>query len=159
VSAVRTLASLGQRADSIASDLGLSVYKVRVIADREGILLPGSNAAQAAKWDRARQMAAEGHTSHQIAKALNMTFASFRNAAADHGIEVPADATVGRRRIDHNRAIEQTVMDMDALAMSIAVLGDPTDVDLTLVKDWVISLEQSLKVLTQFKNQLKEMTQ
>jgi ParB family chromosome partitioning protein len=127
---------------------------------------PSGNSRQAVaeKAERARQLAASGHTSRQIAADLNITAKGVQGLCKRHGIDIPADAIVGRIRIvDTRRVVSETVLELEAAAMSLAVLPNELaldEVDQSEIKDWVTSLSKSLKALNTFKKQLtKEMTQ
>lgn len=165
--AVADLAALGLTTQRIAEELDLSQDRVSRVAMDNGIRLRADNGRinsheREHRIQTAQQMASEGHTSRQIAATLGMSFESFRDFASRNKLVIPADAVVGRSgRIDPIRVISQTVADLEASAFSLDVLPDVTtaDLDPTQVADWVISLEQSLRALTRFKNQLKEITQ
>lgn len=159
---IKALAGLGLDAHKIAADLGVSSQTVTRIAKANDVTLPGSVEAMAERWERAREMATQGYSSRQISKDIGVSANYVREKAREIGFEIPADAIVGRsRHIDHNRVVEQVVLDLEATTTSLDVIGEITadDLDLTRIDDWVTSLEQSLKSLTSFKKQLKEMTQ
>lgn len=160
---VRQLAALGLNATKIADDLGIPTAAVRTVANRHGIILPGSAEWVAQRWAKVAEMAAQGYTSRQIASAVGMTnVEGLRAKARERGIEITADAVIGRaRHIDHQRFVEQVVLDLESTATTLDVIGDITadDIEVTQVDNWVTSIEQSIKRLHTFKNQLKEMTQ
>jgi len=108
----------------------------------------------------AKRMAAEGHTSRQIGEALGIkNMGPFRHR---HGIDVPADAVVGKSRI-HNadRIVGESVEMLAGIVHGLSLVGNPRDADLdpSKVDDWSTSLADSLRLLNRFTKQLKEMTQ
>lgn len=110
-----------------------------------------------ARVEKATQMAAEGYTSRQIAEALGYsrtdTFTAFKR---QHGIEVPADAVVGKtRHIDSNRVVSVTVTDLEGTVMGLKLV-DFDALDPEQIEGWTSSLTDSLRFLRQFVNQMKE---
>ena len=128
----------------------------------EDVLKRLSRAAVEQRVTTAKRMAAEGYTSRQIAEAIDVAPGSFTEFKKRHGVTVPADAVVGKtRHHDANRMVTETVHTLEGVAMTVGLVGDPTDagLDAQLIEGWVTSLRSSLTVLTQFSKQLKEMTQ
>ena len=79
-----------------------------------------------------------------------------RQVAREHGIEIPADAVVGRtRRPDANRIVRETAHALEGLAMSVA-LADPADLDPAEAAEWAASLARSIRVLSQFLAQMRK---
>lgn len=106
---------------------------------------------------KAREMAARGATSRQIAEAIGIAVESMADFRKRHNIEVPADAVVGKsRRIDSNRVVAQTVIALEADVMSIDLVKFD-ELDRSQIEGWVTSLSSSLRSLTKFHKQLKEM--
>jgi len=120
---------------------------------------PKTRDGMAAKVTKATAMAAEGYTSRQIAKALGYaSIESFANFRAERGIEVPADAVVGKRhRIDSNRIVAETVASLDGMVMSLDLV-EVADLDPSQVEQWAISFTQSISKLRSFQTRMKEMT-
>lgn len=116
-----------------------------------------SRAAVEARVAKAKEMAEQGYTSRQIAKAIGIeAFFGFKKA---HSIEVPADAAVGRsRRLDANRIMQSLVDHAAALDAGHDLLAyDELDQD--QIEEWVNSLRSSITFLTTVKNRLnKELT-
>jgi hypothetical protein len=125
------------------------------------LLAEGDQRTKLSEAERVVQItaaASEGLSSRQIADRLGLGFEQVRAISKRNQIEVPADAVVGNtRRIDSNRIANETVTTLEGVAMSLRLV-DPADLDATECEEWVISLGESLKVLTRFRNQLKEMT-
>ncbi len=120
-----------------------------------------SRAATDARVDKAKAMAAEGYTSRQIADAIE-GIEDFTGFKKRHGIDVPADAVVGKtRHHDADRMVAETVHTLEGAAMTVGLIGDPrtAGVNPDLIEDWATSLRASLTVLTQFSKQLKEIAQ
>lgn len=100
--------------------------------------------------------AAAGMSSRQIASLLGISSRQVREAARGHGIEIPADAVVGRtRRPDANRIVRETAHALDGLAMSVA-LADPAELDPSEAAEWAASLARSIRVLNQFLAQMRK---
>lgn len=161
---IRTLAAEGKNSSDIAAEIGKTPGYVTNIAARHGIEITSGNtrSAVAARVAKAKEMAASGHTSRQIAAALGMERAGFSDWRKRHGVEVPADDVVGQtRRLDHDRIVAEAVSSLDGIAMGLGLIGAPADagLDLDQIEGWVTSLHSSLTVLIQFRKQLKEMTQ
>lgn len=109
------------------------------------------------------ELAATGLTTRQIAKSLELSETRVRTICSEQGIDIPADAVVGKtRRIDSNRIVEETVIGLDGSVMALGMV-EVADLDAAQIDGWVTSLGESLKVLTRFRNQLrnqqKEITQ
>jgi ParB-like chromosome segregation protein Spo0J len=108
---------------------------------------------------RVQEMSEAGHSSRQIAGTLGISPDRVREIARDLGISITADAIVGRNpRHDPNRIIAEMVSTLEALAMSVDLVA-VADIDPERIEDWVTSLSDSLKTMTRFHKQLKEMTQ
>jgi hypothetical protein len=120
-------------------------YRTRVTAGREV---------------EARRMAVEGYTSRQIGEAIGIkSMADFR---ARHGINVPADAVVGKtRRLDADRIINETVIALEGLTIGVNLLdaADLAALDQEQAANWATSLSNSLRSLNRLCKQLKEMSQ
>jgi hypothetical protein len=100
--------------------------------------------------------AARGMSSRQIAARLGIGDARVREIARGHGIEIPADVVTGRaRRHDPHRIVRETAHALEGLAMSVQ-LADPAGLDPAQAAEWAASLSRSLRVLSRFVRQLKE---
>ena len=103
----------------------------------------------------ARRMAAEGHTSRQIGKAIGIK--DMPGFTARHGIDVPADASVrNSHRHDANRIVDETVHMLAGCVIGLELVDDLDDLDPERVDDWIGSLADSLRALNKFGKQLKE---
>jgi len=96
-------------------------------------------------------------TSRQIADRLGIKDAKVRAIARQHGITIRADAVAGRRRLDSTRIAREAVHALEGLAMSVQ-LADLAEIDPARVPEWAESLAASLRVLSRFARQLKEVT-
>ena len=96
-------------------------------------------------------------TSYQIAGRLGITADKVRAIARGHAITIRADAVAGRRRLDSTRIAREAVHALEGLAMSVQ-LADLAEIDPALVPEWTGSLARSLRVLSRFARQLKEVT-
>lgn len=128
----------------------------------EDVLKKLSRAAVEARVAKACEMAADGYTSRQIAEAIGIAPDSFTHFRKRHGVVVPADAIVGKtHRHDSDRMVSESVATLEGVAMTLDLVGHPADagIDPAKLDGWVTSLTASLKFLTTFSKQLKEMTQ
>lgn len=115
---------------------------------------PKSRDAIAQKRDRMRQMAADGHSTSQIAAAVGMSVEGCRQSCRDLGIDVPADRVVkGTRRPNATRIIEGIVRDAENLTADVNLI-DVGDLDPKSLAAWVQSLSASRKALDSFIRQL-----
>lgn len=110
----------------------------------------------AEKVAKAREMAAAGYTSRQIGDAIGVKAMGAFNTR--HGIEVPADAVVGKTgRFDGDRAVGEAVSGVEAIAFGIAALPiNYEQLDRNALEGWVSSLSESLRSLTTLRNNLKK---
>lgn len=100
--------------------------------------------------------AAAGMSSRQIAGLLGLGSHQVRDIAREHGVEIPADAVVGRaRRPDANRIVRETAHALEGLAMSVA-LADPADLDPAEAAEWAASCARSIRVLRRFLAQMRK---
>ncbi|HEX6970258.1 MAG TPA: hypothetical protein VF174_15795 [Micromonosporaceae bacterium] len=109
-----------------------------------------------------RRMAAEGHTSKQIADRLGRSGEAVRTMVRAMGLEIPADAAMGRsaRRLDPNRVIAETVHGLDGMAMGVRLILDDLDgLNVAEVRDWAASLTESIRVLNRLVKKMKEKAQ
>lgn len=117
-----------------------------------------SREAVDARVSKAREMAAEGYTSRQIAKEIGISAESIAEFRKRHGIEVPADAVIGKTRAhDSNRILSETVTSLEGLVLGLDLV-ELADLDREQVDGWATSLSNSLRSLNRLAKQLKEMT-
>lgn len=164
VARAKLLAADGKTVKEIANALDMTYEPCRELLERHGVEITAGNTRQAVagRVAKAKEMAASGHTSRQIAEAIGLTGGGFTNLKAKYDIEVPADAVVGRaRHHDSDRIVNETVSTLAGLVMGLDLVGDPREADLDLeqIDDWATSLSDSLRLLNRFSKQLKEMTQ
>lgn len=104
--------------------------------------------------DRLRAMAAEGHSSRQIAADIGLSEERTRLLARELGVEIPADRAIGRsKRHDSNRIIERIVMDAENLTEGVDLV-DFADIDRSQLAEWLKSLQQSRDKLGAFIRRL-----
>lgn len=131
---------------------------VRKIRQRRTAARPGSGdqAAGQSPGELIARHAAAGMSSRQIAGLLGIGSHQVREIARQHGVEIPADAVVGRTRPpDANRIVRETAHALEGLAMSVA-LADPADLDPAEAAEWAASLARSIRVLSQFLAQMRK---
>lgn len=111
------------------------------------------------KAEKARRLAGEGYTSRQIAMELKIGPEGFRALRNDFDIDVPADRIMaGRRHIDTNRIVGNTVTALEGIALSLDLIN-PDDIDPREAQKWADSLTQSLEALRKLNRQIKESIQ
>jgi hypothetical protein len=103
------------------------------------------------------ELAGHGLTSVQIGARLGISGQRVRQIARAQQITIGADAVAGRRRLDSTRIARQTVHALEGLAMGVE-LADLAEIDPAEVPAWTGSLARSLRVLSRFARQLKEVT-
>lgn len=105
------------------------------------------------------ELAAQGYSSRQMPARVGVTEESVRQIARDYDIEIPADKVIGRtRRINPNTVVENTATALEGLVMGIEAV-DLTGVDPQVASQWADSLDDSLKKLRGFANQIRKATQ
>lgn len=115
-----------------------------------------SRAEVAAKVDKARELAARGFTSKQIADEIGIAEGGMYGFRQRHGIEVPADAQMAKQhRVRADRVVSETAASLEGLVLALDLI-DPSDVDQGQVWDWIGSIESSLSKLRRFTTQMKE---
>lgn len=106
-----------------------------------------------------RDMAARGSSTRQIAAQLGRHEASIRNQCKTHGIDVPADAVIGKtHRHDSNRVAREIVSAVDGAAFGVDLI-DLDALDKSQIAGWVASLTASIRSLNQILKAMKELTQ
>ena len=113
--------------------------------------------AVAARVERARELASQSFSSRQIAKELGMGVEGTRALCRSHGIDVPADRSVGRSRaLDWNRVVTATVDSLPVAHDSMLASINFTALDGQRLPEWVELLNGSLRTLTALRNNLKK---
>lgn len=104
------------------------------------------------------ELAVTGMTSAQIGDRLGISAGRVRQVAREHGITIQADAVVGRaRRLDSNRIVRETVHSLEGMVMAVE-LADPAALDPPAAGEWAASMSRSLRTLSKFVRQMKEVT-
>ena len=120
---------------------------------------PADRSAQAAARRREliAELAASGMSSQQIGERLGIGGDRVRFLAREHGIDIRADAVLGRaRRFDTNRIARETVHALEGLAMGVD-LADLAEIDPAEAPEWAVSLRRSLRVLRRFARQIEQL--
>ncbi len=115
----------------------------------------------AARVAQAKDMAASGFTSAQIAAALGMGEGGFSKMKSQHGVDVPADRVTGKaRRLDCDRILSESVSTLEGVAFGLDLLGDPdiAGLDPDQIAGWAESMTRTLRTINKFHKQLREMT-
>lgn len=119
---------------------------------------PSSNsrAAVEARVTKARKMASEGYTSHQISEAIGVKH--FSHFKSKHGIDVPADAVVGpRTKVDANRVIQESASTLEGVAMGLDLI-DAEQIDRDSLDALCASMYESIRQITKFYKRMKEVS-
>lgn len=133
-----------------------SINSDRQVAPRSVDL---SRAAVTERENFVRALAKAGNTAGQIAENLGIAPEGVKKIARRINVEIPADVVVGgRRRVDSNRIVDETVGMLEGLAMGLDLV-EYTALDANLIGGWVISLSSSLRSLNRLHKQLKETSQ
>lgn len=110
--------------------------------------------------ERIAEMAAQGHTSWQIATAINATRERVHNVARANNIDIPADVIIrGTHHIVPERVIRETVHGLEGYCDGLKLL-DPDDYNQLNpddVKTWSSSLTESLRALRNLQKELNRL--
>ena len=102
------------------------------------------------------EFAARGMSSGQIGERLGIGDDRVRQVARQHGIDIRADAVLGRaRRPDSNRIVRETTHALEGLVMGVE-LADPAGVNPAEAAEWTASMTRSIRALSKFLRQMKE---
>lgn len=122
--------------------------------DKSGKKLPESTIRNV---ERAREMAADGYTSRQIAAEIGVkNAANLAQRLKVYGIEVKADKFVKTNHHDPNRIVASIVSEVEESAAAIDLV-DLSGVDPSHVSEWAGRLAKSVRVLSAFVRQMKSM--
>ena len=111
-------------------------------------------AAVAARRERIRTMAADGHSIPQIAAAVGLNPDYVVQIAATHQIEIPARRVGRRQAIDSNRIVSTLVFDAEHLTTSTELI-DYAALDRALLHSWIQDLEVARLTLGKFIRRLR----
>ena len=150
----------GKTVDEVRAEVGIgreAAYQIR----RE-IGMGGVDKSRDAIQERRKQiskMAAEGHTSRQIAAAIGIDERTVPVIARAEGIDIQADKVVGKtRRHDSNRIVSQIVADAENLTAGVELV-EFAALDRLQATNWVTSLTESRNKLNAFIRRLTKETQ
>jgi hypothetical protein len=112
--------------------------------------------AAARRQELVGAFAAGGMSSRQIGERLGIGDDRVRQLAREHGIDIRADAVLGRtRRPDSARIVRETVHALEGLVMGVE-LADPAGLDPAQAAAWAASMTGSIRALSKFLRQMKE---
>jgi hypothetical protein len=112
--------------------------------------------ASARRRELIRQYAAEGYSSRQISELIGTLDQTIRKIAADLGIEIRADEVMSNtRRHDSNHIVAQAVDALEGVVMGVGLVKI-ADLDQAECAAWATSITQSIRSLSRFATQLKE---
>ena len=102
------------------------------------------------------ELAEHGWTSQQIGSEIGIAADRVRMIAGNHGITIRADAVVsGRRRIDHNRVLDNVTESLEVAAIALRDI-DASQLDKEEAAERLDSLTTSIKALTKAVQKIKE---
>lgn len=102
-----------------------------------------TGAARQARQDQMRTMAADGHSSRQIASAVGLNEEGCRATLRKLGIDVPADRVLGKaKRHQADRILDTIVMDADNLTNEVTLIVF-ADLEPSRLGGWLQSLKAS----------------
>lgn len=134
------------------------VRRARKSSIRKG---QGGNVAESRQQraDKIRDFAGRGYSTRQMLEMVGIGQRAIKIIAKDFGIEIPADKVIGKtKRHDSNRIVDNVVDELASLYLSLELI-DYTHLDQERAEHWANSLDESFKILTRFRKQIKEMTQ
>jgi predicted transcriptional regulator len=155
--AIRERVLAGEQSITIAKDLHAHADMIAEVRRELGVSTTDySRAGTQARRDRMRQLAAEGHTSRQIAAELGLTEHRVRAYLRKQRIAVPGDVvTHGTRHLNSTRIMARIVADAEDLAAG-ANLIDFTTLDHTQFDDWITTLQHARHTLGTFIKRLMQ---
>src|SRR5487761_1750059 len=107
--------------------------------------------AAARRRELISELAGSGMSSGQIGERLGIGDDRVRQAAREHGVDIRADAVLGRtRRPDSARIVRETVHALEGLSMGVE-LADPAE-----AAESAASMTRSIRLLSKFIRQMKE---
>lgn len=119
---------------------------------------PSTKMSATQRADRIGDGAARNLTAPQIAAELGVNVQYVRSQARELGIEIPADAVVGKTKAhDSDRIINEMTFALEGCAFSLRLVNFE-DLNPDNLEGWVVSLGDSLRSLNRFHKQLKETT-
>lgn len=134
----------------------------RVDAGDETVSKAAATVARKAKgngkadWSRLAELAADGNTSHQIAKKLGVGRDAVVKKAAQVGVKIHADRVVGKSYLPKpNRILREFVEALEALAPSCDLI-DTSCVTPDMLRECVPVMVRAMKQLRKLEHRLKE---
>jgi len=152
---VRAMLRAGRTSKEIRHALQAHTQLIADEKRRLGMAVPNrTRAFLRDRLDEMRRLAAEGHSSRQIAEAVGLTFAAARGLMRREGITVRADAVVGHsKRLNANRIVDHIVIDAEHLVADFNLI-DFTQLDHARLPLWLRSLAESREKLGAFIRRL-----
>lgn len=106
--------------------------------------------------EKVAALAAEGYTSHDIAKKLGILRPAVKSIEQDYNLDIHADRITGKRhRLDSNRLMTRAVDSLEVVASSLKQV-DPADLDPEQVQTWIGSLTESINAIRKATKTIKE---
>jgi hypothetical protein len=107
------------------------------------------------RWDRLAGLAAEGHSSHQIATILGVSRETVMVRAKKIGLSIHADAVVGKtRRIDPERVLRSFAETLESLAPSCEQI-EPEKIDRAVVAECLGLIDDACRAIGRLRSRLR----
>lgn len=148
----------GEQPEAIAKATGMNRERVLALKRALGLAPQIYKSKAAVRWrhEQMRELAANQHTSRQIAAAVGMTVTGCRVVLKELGIDVPSDRVTGRtQRHNATRIVDRIVMDASNLTEGVNLI-DFDRLDRAQVGEWVRSLYASRDRLNGFIRRLQK---
>lgn len=111
--------------------------------------------------EQIQELAERGYSSAQISEKVGILTQTVRDIARKERIRIPADEALGRgtrKSIDSNRIVRETVTNIEGLVPGLSLVNFG-ELDAEEIKNWTVSLSESIRALNRLNRQLKEMIQ
>lgn len=106
------------------------------------------------RWEQVAKLAAEGNSSHQIARIVGWTAEYVRRSAAERGISIHADKIVGKTRLMNQERVLRDFVDTIESLLPSCDLIDASAVAPDVLRECLAVLVGAMKTLRKFERRL-----
>lgn len=146
----------GETAATIMREMNVGSHRVTTVRKQIGVRKDLTRDGVKDRHAKMRALAAEGHSSRQIAEAVGLSEEGCRSTLRKIGVDVPADRVVGgRKHHDSTRIVGHIVMDAENLTADLDLI-DYRELDRAQLPGWIASLRKSRTALSSFITRLSE---